>query len=658
MTIRNAFAASIFRSRLSTISARADQLPWLMGILLIVFIFYYPALYHGYVWDDQSLFFESGSLRRGWASIAAITQPVLMTTTYFRPLVMLTFVAEFSLAETSSSLSHAINIAVHLANVALLYLLIRRVLDRLPSFAALHPVNEKRRSTAALVATTGALFYGLHPALVEAAAWVAGRFDLMTTFFMLLALCAATMKRNSISAVIAGGATLLALFCKEMAITLPVLVFLLRFSLQPDTATRLKDTIRDNAVLLASTLVGVAIYLLARWSLMPGFIHAQSISGTADGLYPRLVLIGKSMLFYLHQIVYPYDQLEPSHAFLQSQLGDLTPFNVAAILVLISVLVFCMATLIRARVIGPTAILVVATFVSLTPVLNIVPLTIGGNIGENRFLTFPLVLVTLSASVGWCRIPSFEVLTRRDGARAVQTAVALLVSVLLVAHVLFLRPAVSIWQSDLSLFTFTFKKNPQDANAGLLYLSALNNHAVVTPNAASQLESALERFMEIKSVEKAFPQAAVPIVVSILNNLGKRTEARWYADKAEIMPNPDVRMLLFLARAEMQQTDGHAEAAASSVRLAQGTWETVQRTTSGAERRGTFYFYVTARQAMLERDAGKLQQALDELRRQTSPQRFAQDADRLRSFRNILCAGGVARITQSGTDDCLVPIIQ
>lgn len=603
----------------------------LVAVLTIASWAYYPALNHGYVWDDISLFFESGMLRRGWASLANIFEPILVGTTYFRPLVMATFVAEFSIFSPTPLISHAINVLIHLANVAFVFALALKILD-----ASAKQFNTTARPARVWdvafrsgAATVFTLLYAIHPALVEAVAWVAGRFDLLATFFALATLFVATAKHDRIAAVGAAALTFLSLLCKEMAITLPILLLLQGVAL--GRTGSLRELSRRDVTVVGASLVGCAAYLLLRWLMMPGFLHAAPLEPSAAGFYARAVLMARSLVFYLRMIVYPYDQLEPVHEYRQSDLANFDLTNIGALVVLFFFVAAPLVVLLGRKRLSATGAIACAALLSLTPVLNLIPLTIAGDIGANRFLTLPLALFAISGATCVYSLVGRAV-SGSGTSRVLGFAVISLCVISLIGESLFIRSTINIWRSDVALFSWTAERHPQNVSAGLLHMAALNNYVVVNPEALPQLDAAIQRFMTIDGLGARFPERAMPTVTAILVTLGHYREARWYADRFAEVRDAHTRLHLLIARAELQQHDRDATGAAATLHSAEELLLSLRD-----RRRVGFLTYARARQAILQRDTERLNYYVDELWRESSPQRFQEDVARLTNYRASLC---------------------
>lgn len=124
---------------------------------------------------------------------------------HFRPLVSWNYWLDWQWAGRNEWLWHASNLAIHLANVALVFLLARRL------------------ELSAWTAGFAAAVFGIHGSRPEVVAWVAARFDLLATLFVLAGLILLLDGRH----VLAGVCCVAALTAKESAFVFPLLATLL-----------------------------------------------------------------------------------------------------------------------------------------------------------------------------------------------------------------------------------------------------------------------------------------------------------------------------------------------------------------------------------------------------------------------------------------------
>lgn len=130
------------------------------------------------------------------------------------PATWISFLADHQLGGGGPAAFHSTNIALHVANTLLLFLLLRRL-----SGALWRPV---------LVAA----LFAVHPLHVESVAWVAERKDVLSGFFFLLALLLHTARGAGVppgraAALGAIACSAAALMAKPMVVTLPAVLLLL-----------------------------------------------------------------------------------------------------------------------------------------------------------------------------------------------------------------------------------------------------------------------------------------------------------------------------------------------------------------------------------------------------------------------------------------------
>jgi hypothetical protein len=186
----------------------------LMLEIAVVFFSYHPSLENLFVWDDESYIYYLPFVRESTFWLKALTEPFFISTNYYRPLPLLTFMLDYRLGGGQPWLFHLTNLLFHIVNTVLVVFLTQRV------------VVHYRPTAAQNLALLAGLFYGLHPVLVEPVAWISGRFDLMVTFFLLLALLLDGLPSLWKRSIGIGLCFFLAALCKEMAVAFPlVLVF-------------------------------------------------------------------------------------------------------------------------------------------------------------------------------------------------------------------------------------------------------------------------------------------------------------------------------------------------------------------------------------------------------------------------------------------------
>ncbi|MCX2793863.1 hypothetical protein SAMN05660479_00261 [Microbulbifer thermotolerans] len=423
-------------------------IPYTLLLLLVLYSF---AAVFGlqYVWDDISLFVDSPALRAPENIIDSISQPILPGTSYFRPLPLLTFMAEFLLVDVDATLSHTINLIFHLATTLIIALCVWTLMRNLP------------QRSRVVVSLLGGAFYGLHPAMVEPVSWVAGRFDLMAAFFSSIALYAAISLSGIWRMVVVCAAFFLGALSKEMVATLPAIIILaLWIANNPNgfSYMQLGKFAYSYKNLCAALVATGVVYLIVRGAGINGSIYHTDDVRSAYSFIDQLTYIGNTILFYLKMTVWPFSDINPMHRFpvvfsAAEYVGGAVGWVIAGILIFF-----------KGQLYKRYKAYVLAYLISLLPVLNIIPLTIGENIGHERFLAVPLLLYALLIS----RILS-DLITKYADKKNV---VILFAGSLLCLCVINVKVTVPLWSNNIILWKWAFDKNPSDPYVQFSLISA------------------------------------------------------------------------------------------------------------------------------------------------------------------------------------------
>lgn len=209
------------RPFLSTKTARI-----LLPILIssISFLVYLNTLHHKFVFDDFRVIVNNPYIK-DWKYF-----PALFNHDYFkisgelsyRPLVTLSYFTDYALWGLNSFGFHLTNLILHTLNTFIAYLLLSKITRRFN------------------LTVLSCLFFGIHPILTETVNSVGFREDLLCATFFLLTLFfyvkLYTSKYKKICCVTSLLAYFFSLLSKEMAISLPVIIFVLDWFLPQSRA--------------------------------------------------------------------------------------------------------------------------------------------------------------------------------------------------------------------------------------------------------------------------------------------------------------------------------------------------------------------------------------------------------------------------------------
>jgi tetratricopeptide (TPR) repeat protein len=235
--------------------------PWARSAAMIFLLSLAAALAYsrvfslGFVWDDRSFILVNKHVLAG-LSLEGIRWA--FTSTYhanWQPLTWISCMLDVTLFGAGPAGFHAVNLLLHLANVALLFAALRAMTG------AFWPP--------ALVAA----LFALHPLNVETVAWVTERSALLGVFFGLLALLA--HRRHAAAPRPAGAAAValllaLSLLAKPVLVTLPALLLLLdawplgRWRPGPGGGRALAAVLPEKLPLLALAVASSAATLYAQ----------------------------------------------------------------------------------------------------------------------------------------------------------------------------------------------------------------------------------------------------------------------------------------------------------------------------------------------------------------------------------------------------------
>ncbi|BEU98534.1 hypothetical protein ACDW_42390 [Acidovorax sp. DW039] len=407
---------------------------------------------------------QSGDLTWG-----AISRPVLEKTTYFRPLVFLTYFYEVKFFGLNPGSAHLNNLIIFLLNVCLAYFLSGEIFKRLGI------VN---------LDWMVVLLYAFHPVLVESNAWLAGRFDLMVTTFMFLSLYLylkmdASIKRDFFLAL----SLLLGLLSKEMAITVPLLIVILYLISNPGFGLweAVINFAKNNKRLICFYACVIIFYFSLRYASVGGVYHFKEASEASQGyglFYPVYTLA-----FYLHQMLIPFFDINPQHnATLELEKGYqnyFTYFFVGFYLIVLALGALKNRSWAWVGLLG---------MISLSPVLNIIPMTIGGNIGHERFLAAPLLFFLIFI------VCAFSVVVRLlAGKILLKVALTILGGSFVIGSIFTTSSVIPIWRTNYTLWAWMYQKTP-----AIDYVSTAYFLALLEDKRFEEFEREYEKILEDK----------------------------------------------------------------------------------------------------------------------------------------------------------------
>jgi tetratricopeptide (TPR) repeat protein len=182
-------------------------------LLVLVLAVYWQVGGHSFVnYDDSEYVYENPQVQRGLSKEGVSWAFTTFHAANWHPLTWISHMTDVQLFGLDAGWHHRVNVLFHLANTALLFLVLWRMTGGLWQSAFV------------------AALFAVHPLHVESVAWIAERKDVLSTLFWLLTMGAylGYVRRPSIWRYLPVVAFLaLGLMCKPMLVTLPFVLLLL-----------------------------------------------------------------------------------------------------------------------------------------------------------------------------------------------------------------------------------------------------------------------------------------------------------------------------------------------------------------------------------------------------------------------------------------------
>jgi tetratricopeptide (TPR) repeat protein len=287
---------------------------------------------------------------------------------YYRPLVILSHFIDYKLYGLNPAGHHLTNIVLHIAVALLVF---RLLLELVPS--------------ARLAAFLGSLLFGLQPVQTHAVSYIMGRTDVLATlFFVAGLLCFIRAAQNPFGRawawLIAGACACyqLALFSKEMALTLPLVCCGYWFCWARGPADQGRARLLISLACLCATL---GIYLAVRTIVVA--VVPQAAFPDWYAAWQRFALVVMTAGFYLGKLLLPIKLCYYGNIVLPGTYAE----ALASPLLLLGVLACAVSGLLVLRR-SRLGFALGWIMVTLLPVLNIVPLPF---LAKENYLYLPSV---------------------------------------------------------------------------------------------------------------------------------------------------------------------------------------------------------------------------------------------------------------------------
>src|SRR3990167_283496 len=418
--------------------SKISKNPSLPVLILVIVCFsqfiYLTSLSNQFVYDDEFTIVTNYFVKT-WNNF-----PLLFNSDYFklsgelsyRPVVTLSYFIDYTLWKLNPFGFHLSNTLLHTLNSVLLFLLLKRIFNC---------------QTTSFLAT---LIFSCHPVLTEAVNAISYREDLLAaTFFIaafLLYMKTSKDERSLPPAYFASVACyLLGVFSKEMAITLPLLIFLYDIIFFESQKLFYKLTHYYIGYILTALF-----YLLMRFVMLhnPEELH---VSYPEDSIFINFLTMSKVLASYMKLFFIPVTLCADYVIPYSTSLFDIS--FILSLLLLIAVIVITYKLFFYSKILFFS---IVWFFVSLLPALNIVPIE---NIMAERYLCLPVI--------GFCMVIGNLLAHHHNNIRffnKLYVTVSILIFVLGIFSFKTIKRN-TVWMDQAALWTDTAKISPKSFKA-------------------------------------------------------------------------------------------------------------------------------------------------------------------------------------------------
>lgn len=265
----------------------AQRIPFpFLWLALVSFFLYIPSLNHGYTeLDDRIFIIDNAAYNEDPSNLVTSFHRGVFSDssdTYYRPLLLNSFILNYKLSETEARGYHVVNILLHVIAVLLLFVLMRALIRK------------------ELIAFMLTLLFAVHPVLTQAVSWIPGRNDTMLAVFCFSFMLTALnyLEKKKLQFLFLQFVFLLAaFFTKETAMFIPPAFFVL---LLTATTYRLRE--RTAVLLFGTWFFAFIVWFIARSSAT---IESSSIQ--ANQIFTNLFNRAPVLLQYFGKTILPFN---------------------------------------------------------------------------------------------------------------------------------------------------------------------------------------------------------------------------------------------------------------------------------------------------------------------------------------------------------------
>jgi tetratricopeptide (TPR) repeat protein len=455
----------------------AQRIACAIIIALLSFIAFSNTLNNDFIWDDQKVLLENENIR----SLDGSHLKDFFTSSEaynfakgqnYRPIALLSFAIIYKTLGPGPSGFHLVNVLIHTLNSVLVFFLVYLVLTTTATKDSAPRVEGENEPISIFTAyllpafITGLLF-ATHPIHTEAVGWCKQLEDLLALFFMLStfylyiksrAKAKASQSTVTVYYVLSIFFFVIALFSKEMAVTLPLILLVYDLTLGDEFEIGKKGKGTYDLQFFLHHLIRyipywllTVLYLVARTLVLKQVAEDEFliVGGIALTGIPKFFAIVKGIAYYIKLLVFPVNL---SADYLTFPVSLSIDWQVVLSLSVLTTIFVAAAVLYKYSRVVTFSIL--WFFITLLPVSNIINLRI---LIAERFLYIPSLGFCLFVALGLVWIYK----SCPEGEKIVIVALIAIVTFYTVGTIQRNR----VWKSGYTFWSNVIEKYPDNARA-------------------------------------------------------------------------------------------------------------------------------------------------------------------------------------------------
>jgi protein O-mannosyl-transferase len=268
------------------------------ALIVLTLVVYVRVRSHQFLtYDDNVYITTNGNVRSG-ISAASLRWALTSFTFNWHPVTWMTHLIDVELFGLDAGKHHLVNVAFHIMNVLLLFLVLQTM--------------TRSRWRSAIVAA----LFAVHPLHVESVAWIAERKDVVSTFFLLLTvwLYVRWTRSRSYGTYAAMLATfILGLASKQMVVTLPFALLLLDYwplrRLDPADRSTIAGRVVEKIPLFLLSIAGVVLAIVGQREVK-AFVTTTSLpllTRVSNAIVSYAMYVRKTFVPSPLALPYPYE---------------------------------------------------------------------------------------------------------------------------------------------------------------------------------------------------------------------------------------------------------------------------------------------------------------------------------------------------------------